>query len=222
MKKQNLAILTAFLTIFLAGCASSTPTNQSASLPTINNIKTITDTTEVAFEWQPTNEEKVKGYILYRQNPNDGKFTAVANIKDRFATHYVDTDLAPETTYTYQIRSYSDEAISLEGNSVSATTRPLINSVAFIQAIAGLPNRVKLIWRPHTDASVVSYVIKRANADSENFNQIAEIKGRLNAEYIDSDVKPNKNYKYILYVKNQKGTLSKPSQVVNATTKELP
>lgn len=214
--------MTAFLAIFLVGCGSKIPTQQSSSLPTIDGIKTITDTTEVAFEWHPTNDEKVIGYLIYRLNPNDGKFFLVGDIKDRFATHYVDTDLAPQTTYTYQMRSYSEGAISPAGTNVSATTRPLMASVPFAQAITGLPGRVKLIWRPHPDESVVSYVIKRAVKNSNDFESIAEIKGRLNAEYIDTKVKPNTSYKYLIYVKSAKGVLSKPSETLQATTKELP
>ena len=65
--------------------------------------------TEVGFEWNPVTDESVVGYYLYRSNPNDAnsKMQLVANIKDRFATHYVDRDLAPETTYSYQMRTYS-------------------------------------------------------------------------------------------------------------------
>lgn len=178
--------------------------------------------TEIGFEWTPTNDENVVGYYLYRLNPNNNQFTIIADIKDRFATHYVDTNLAPQTTYTYQMRSYSTNAISMAGTSVKATTKPLINSVPFAQAITGLPNRVKLIWRPYPDNSIVSYVIKRADANSDSFSQIAEVKGRLSAEFIDYDVKPAKGYKYTIHAKTAKGTLSKPSQILKAFTKELP
>lgn len=208
---------------FLAGCAStSVPTQQSASLPVVTSLKTISDMTQIGFEWLSVNDEKVIGYELYRLDTKSQKFKSIAVINDRFATHYVDTDLKPETTYTYQLRTFSESAISNPGESVNATTKPLLNSVPFAQAIAGLPNRVKLIWRPHPDTSVVSYVIKRANANDEKFSHVATIDGRLNAEFIDTDVKPGKNYKYIIYVKTGSGVLSNPSEVIQATTKKLP
>ncbi len=160
--------------------------------------------------------------MLYRLNQSTNTYDVVAQINDRYATHYVDTNLAPETTYTYQMRTFSGDSISPSGASVSATTMPLMDSVAFSQAFSGLPNKVKIIWRPHTDPSVVGYVIKRANANSSDFDTIAQVEGRLQAEYIDNKVKANKTYSYTIHAKNNKGVLSKPSQVMSATTKELP
>lgn len=216
--------MTPLLAALIAGCASSVPTQQNPSLPTINSLKTISDMTEVAFEWSPTNDESVIGYYLYRSNPNDAnsKMQIVANIKDRFATHYVDYNLAPETTYAYQMRSYSQNAISGPGVTVTATTKALLDSVPFAQAITGLPSRVKLVWRPHPDTRVASYIIERSDAGRNNWSKIAEVKGRLNAEYIDSDVKDGKGYEYRIFVKTTSGTVSKPSQNISATTKELP
>ena len=164
--------------------------------------------TEVGFEWNPVTDESVVGYYLYRSNPNDAnsKMQLVANIKDRFATHYVDRDLAPETTYSYQMRTYSSNAIS----------------VPFAQAITGLPGRVKVIWRPHPDSTVASYIIQRSDAGANKFSQVAEVNGRLNAEYIDTEVKPGRSYEYRILVKTSSGVISKPSQNISATTKELP
>lgn len=180
--------------------------------------------TEVGFEWSPITDESVVGYYLYRSNPNDAnsKMQIVANIKDRFATHYVDRNLAPETTYSYQMRSYSQNAISGSGTTVTATTRALLESVPFAQAITGLPSRVKIVWRPHPDTRVASYIIERSDAGKNNWSKITEVQGRLNAEYIDSDVKDGKAYEYRIFVKTISGIVSKPSQNIGATTKELP
>lgn len=180
--------------------------------------------TEIGFEWTPTNDENVIGYYLYRSNPSQpgSQMQIVANIKDRYATHYVDSDLAPETTYAYQMRSYSANAISAEGTTVQATTRALMESVPFAQAITGLPTRVKLIWRPHPDTRVASYIIERTDAGKDSWKSIAEVKGRLNAEYIDAEVKDGRAYEYRILVKTSSGVKSKPSQILSATTKELP
>ena len=224
MKKQVLTILTPLLAAFVAGCGGNVPTQQSASLPTITSLKTISDMTEVGFEWTPTNDENVLGYYLYRSNPNQpgSQMQIVADIKDRYATHYVDTDLAPETTYSYQMRSYSANAISAAGATATATTKALMDSVPFAQAITGLPQRVKIIWRPHPEPVVASYVIERADKNSDNWSKIAEVKGRLNAEYIDTEVKSGRSYKYRIFIRTNSGILSTPSQILNASTKELP
>ena len=97
-----------FLVLAMSGCISpNTPSEVNANLPIINSLKTISDITEVGFEWVPNPASNVAGYYLYRSNPNEnnGKMKVVATIKDRFASHYVDTDLAPETTYAYEIRT---------------------------------------------------------------------------------------------------------------------
>lgn len=225
MKKYTRHALLALLSMLIAGCTSSSvPTQQSSMLPTITSLKTISDMTEVGFEWTPTNDENVIGYYLYRSNLNQAgsQMQIVANIKDRFATHYVDSDLAPETTYAYQMRSYSANAISAPGTTVQATTRALMDSVPFAQAITGLPSRVKLIWRPHPDTRVASYVISRSDAGKDSWKDVGEVKGRLNAEYIDSSVKDGSSYQYRIFVKTSSGVKSKPSQILDATTKELP
>ena len=210
----------------MSGCVSSSgPAQVNANLPTVQSLKTISDMTEVGFEWTPTPTSNVAGYYLYRSNPNEnnGKMKVVADIKDRFASHYVDANLAPETTYTYEMRTYSDsKQISGPGMIVSATTKALMDSVPFVRALTNLPERVKLIWRPHPDLRVASYVIEKADINKENWRQIAEVKGRLNAEYIDDDVKSGRSYKYRVLVKTTSGTISKPSEIVDSTTKQLP
>ncbi|WP_314703120.1 hypothetical protein [Campylobacter rectus] len=218
--------LASSLAIVMSGCVSSSaPTQINANLPTIQNLKTISDMTEVGFEWTPTPTSNVAGYYLYRSNPNEnnGKMKVVADIKDRFASHYVDANLAPETTYSYEMRTYSEnKQISDAGVVISATTKPLIDSVPFVRALTNLPERVKLIWRPHPDLRVASYLVEKADISKENWRQIAEIKGRLNAEFIDNDVKSGRSYKYRVFVKTNNGTVSKPSQIIDSTTKQLP
>lgn len=214
------------LAVVISGCVSpSTPTQVNASLPTIQNLKTISDMTEIGFEWTPTPSPEVAGYYLYRSNPNEnnGKMKVVADIKDRFASHHVDSNLAPETTYSYEMRTYNaNKQISNSGVMISASTKALMDSVPFVRALTNLPERVKLIWRPHPDLRVASYIVEKADIGKENWRQIAEVKGRLNAEYIDDSVKSGRAYKYRVFVKTSTGTVSKPSAIVDSTTKPLP
>lgn len=214
------------LAVVISGCVSpSTPTQVNASLPTIQNLKTISDMTEIGFEWTPTPSPEVAGYYLYRSNPNEnnGKMKVVADIKDRFASHHVDSNLAPETTYSYEMRTYNaNKQISNSGVMISASTKALMDSVPFVRALTNLPERVKLIWRPHPDLRVASYIVEKAGIGKENWRQIAEVKGRLNAEYIDDSVKSGRAYKYRVFVKTSTGTVSKPSAIVDSTTKPLP
>lgn len=226
MKKSILKGLILSLALATTGCVSpSVPTQPDANLPTVQTLKTISDITEIGFEWVPASASNVAGYYLYRSNPNEnnGKMKIAANIKDKFASHYVDAGLAPETTYSYEMRTYNDKGqTSNPGVVINATTKPLLDSVPFLQALTNLPERVKLIWRPHPDATVASYIIERSDVAGESWSKIAEVKGRLNAEYIDADVKSGKTYKYRIFVKTVSGVVSKPSKIVDSTTKRLP
>ena len=198
----------------ITGCVSpNTPTQTNPNLPTIASLKTISDMTEIGFEWTPATSSEVAGYYLYRSNPNEnnGKMKVVADIKDRFASHHVDSNLAPETTYSYEMRTYnSNKQISNSGVVISASTKPLMDSVPFVRALTNLPERVKLIWRPHPDLRAASYIVEKADIGKENWRRISEVKGRLNAEYIDDDVKSGRGYKYRIFVKTSAGTISKP------------
>lgn len=210
--------------MLITGCATTDGVKLNTSLPTINSLKTISDMTSIAFEWKPINDDNVYGYYLYRSNPNENnKMNLVAMIKDRFATHYVDNKLAPGTQYKYELRTYDKQKnVSNSGEIITVSTANLIDSVSFAQAIYGLPNRVKILWRPSIDPEVGSYIIERSDISSDKWYKIAEIKGRLNAEYIDTGLDSNHHYRYRILLKTFDGIISKPSEIISAQTKALP
>ncbi|WP_458701202.1 hypothetical protein ACKGJI_03625 [Sulfurospirillum sp. 1307] len=230
MKKLIAIISLSILTIFISGCqptpkAPKKPVIDS-SLPVLQDIKFLTDVTEVGFEWKPVLNENIGGYYIYRMeasNEASGKLQRVAKIEDRYASHYVDTKLKPNTEYYYRFSLFSNEKReSIPSKVVKVKTNPLIESVPFVKAISGLPHRVKLIWRPHPSSRVESYIIERNEFSSTKWEQIAKIDGRLNAEYIDKDLKDNKVFRYRVKVKTYDGLISLPSKIVEAGTKPLP
>ncbi len=181
--------------------------------------------TQIAFEWPSSADANVAGYYLYRSNPHapDEGMKKVAKIPDRFATHYVDTNLEPSTEYHYELRSYDKNGnVSDRGEVISVSTERLIESVSFAQVINNLPGRAKILWRPHPDTRVASYIIERNVLESKKWEKIAEIKGRLNVEYIDTNLDPNRQYNYRIFVRTSEGIVSSPSEVFSATTKPLP
>lgn len=194
------------------------------NLPVVKNIKTICDMSEIAFEWSPLGDfNEVSGYYLYRKGKNEPEFKLVGKIKDRFSSHYVDENLEPNTTYSYTMRTYDKTGnYSKNGAVISATTQHRIDSVPFAQISRNLPQRIKIIWRPHPDLRVRSYIIERTEMNVENWREIAEIKGRLNAEYIDFGLDSGKSYKYRISVKTFSGVASKTSEIFGASTKQLP
>lgn len=201
-----------------------------ASLPRVESIRTLPGSTEVGFEWTPIYSAQIEGYYLYRQSGNSMK--KIATIKDRYVSHYVDTELKPNTSYTYQMSTYSadkhESGLSMMANVTTlapvAKTATLgsIDSVSFINAISDLPARIKIIWRPHSVENVEYYIIERNEYKSTSWDEVGKVKGRLNAEYIDKDIKDNYAYRYRIKVKTFDGVVSKPSDMVEAHSKPLP
>ncbi len=229
MKKLILIISSLLLILLNSGCVKSSflepeVVQPDSSLPPVTRLKAVSDITEVALEWKPNYSEYVAGYSIYRAvgDPN-GDFIRIAKIKDRYASHYLDRELEPSTTYFYRVSLFTkDGRESVPVETVKVTTKPRPKSVPFLKAIGGLANQIKLIWRPHPNPKVISYIIERREIDSEKWKKIDEIKGRLNAEYIDKDVKENRIYFYRVKVKTADGVISEPSKEVKASTKPLP
>lgn len=211
----------------MSGCAlASLPTSKkntlNPELATVSNFNTISEMTQIAFEWERSEDTKVAGYNLYRAK-DGGELVKIATIKDRFSTHYVDSGLEPSTSYQYAMSTYDkDGAHSQMGTIYTLQTAAALTSVDFVQVITNLPLRAKIIWSPHEDLRVASYVVERSKAGANNWSKIAEVKGRLSAEYIDSGLKPEDSFDYRVRAKSSDGVLGAPSIAGNATTKALP
>lgn len=222
------------LSLIIGGCTKTLETPKESvidtSLPRIEGLLTLPSATEVGFEWTPIYSSQIEGYYLYRMEGNSMK--KIATLKDRYISHYVDTNLRPNTSYSYQISTYSadkhESALSMVASvtttalSVKNATLGSVDAVSFINAISGLPARIKIIWRPHSMENVESYIIERNEYKSTSWEEVGKVKGRLNAEYIDQDIKDNYVYRYRVKVKTFDGVVSKPSDTVEAHSKPLP
>ncbi|MBX0818651.1 fibronectin type III domain-containing protein [Campylobacter coli] len=231
MKKFHLSLCLGALTLLFSACSVSQLSNIGSnkellvneSLPKINNLKSLSDISNIAFEWDPLYDDNIKGFYLYRSNDANPEFKLVGTIKNKFQTHYVDAKLEPNTKYYYMMRSFNDQGhISEDGKVIEVKTMPRLEAIPFAQAITNLPSRIKLIWRPHPDSRVASYIIERAKADGQEFKKIAEVKNRLNAEFIDEDLKPEESFNYRIIAVGFDGVQSQPSSILNSTSKALP
>ncbi|MEA1914965.1 MAG: hypothetical protein U9N30_06590 [Campylobacterota bacterium] len=187
-------------------------------------LKTISDMNAVAFEWKRVEDIKARGYYLYRTNMEDnGKLTRVATIKNRYTTHYVDSDLEPETQYMYSISTRGeDDTESRQTPVINVETLPRFSSVSYVTAISELPRQIKILWRPHESERVKYYLIEKTNPTTAKWERVAKIKGRLNVEHIDSKLEDNVVFSYRLTAITFDGIKSVPSQIVKAKTKALP
>lgn len=227
MRRFHLSICLASLTLLFSACSVAeltTPkqTQLNESLPKVQSLKSISDLSNVAFEWEPLYSENIQGFYLYRSSEKEPQMKLVATIKDKFQTHYVDTKLESGTKYQYMMKTFNKQGhFSEEGQVIEIATQPRPEPLAFVQAIINLPGRIKLIWRPHTDLRVNAYIIEKKKVEDKKFAKIGEVKNRLSAEFID-EVKANENFLYRVSALTFDGVQSEPSEVLNSTSKALP
>ena len=232
MRKSTKIILTILLVLFVSGCDQNNLTTPSEpkidlNLESVNSesLKTIPDITSIAFEWQKVDDSRVDRYFLYRANmQEDGqKLKRVETIKNKYSTHFSDTNLEPNTQYTYSISAATKDGIeSKPTNSYTVSTLPRPEAVSFIQAISDLPRQIKILWRPHESQRIKKYTIERTSPATSKWKELETIKGRLNIEYIDEDLKDNVVYMYRIIAHTFDRIESVPSKIVKAQTKALP
>ncbi|MEN8146387.1 MAG: hypothetical protein ABFR02_02065 [Campylobacterota bacterium] len=216
------------LLVLLSACTGGTPkpTPVDKSLPTVELNGYLSDMTAAAFEWKPITDTRVDGVVVYRNDPSSKtptKLKQIDTVKSALVTHYLDEKLKPETVYNYRFATYNAKGhTSLASKKIAVKTKPLLASVSFFSTSGSLPRAAKLVWRPHTDSSVVAYRLERRQGGADKWRKVATIKGRLNAEYIDTDLKDNTRYEYRLKAVTFNNIISKPSQSATVITKAVP
>jgi fibronectin type 3 domain-containing protein len=235
MKLWRLITLCAVSFAIFSGCTSTTPKPKEeavvdTTLPVVELTKNgvFVDMNAIAFEWKNITDPRVKG--IYINKKDMGAKVASEDIKDdyydtvdsRFTTHYIDDKIVPDTKYNYYFKTFSAKAESRPSRIVTVNSLPVLQSVSWIHSIEGMPRSAKIIWRPHTNQKVKSYIIERKTLQDNKWEKIATVNGRLNAEYIDPELKDNYVYKYRVRVKTYDGIVSTPSETVRVVTKALP
>ena len=223
-----------FYTVFLlilSGCASSAPVPKQdrvvdATLPMVKITKNgiLPDMQAIAFEWSSVSNPRVKGIYIYKSTIGE-KSTPLKHFKTiegRFSTHFIDTDVVPDTEYKYAFKTFSDEAEGKQSSVIKVHSLAVLKSVSWIYSKTGMPRTAKIIWRPHNNHSVKSYLIERKTLEDKEWEELAVVEGRLNAEYIDKELDDNYVYQYRIRVQTYEGIVSAPSQVVKIVTKALP
>ena len=232
-KLMQTTSLTALL-LLLSGCNNLNNNLNAPVKPKIDetlevinssSLKSISGMTAIAFEWKKVDDVRVIGYNFYRANMHkDGRrLKLIDSINNKYTTHFVDKELEPDTKYVYQISSKAADGI--ESNTTNAyitQTLPRIVPVSFVQALSDLPNRIKIVWRPHPDLRVAYYKIEKFNTTLNEWNTEKKIKGRLESEYIDTGLDNNETFKYRVTAYTFEDVSTNPSEVITAKTKALP
>ncbi len=215
--------------LILSGCTSQPQTPKKplvdTTLPALSINGHISDMNAIAFEWKPVEDDRVVGFYVYRSSPEneDKKLHRIATINNRYATHYTDTTVKPNSTYLYRFSSFSkDFHESRASRTITAKSINLLKSVSYFQSIGNMPRAAKLLWRPHTNVKVSHYILERSTLEEPKWKELATINGRLNVEYIDLGLDDNRVYKYRLRSVTFDGLVSTPSDIVKVVTKPLP
>lgn len=203
------------------------PPKIEESLPVVdaNFIRMIPDYESIALEWQAVTSENIKGYHIYRANmQTDGlNFKRIATVKNKFATHYVDTKLQSNSKYSYTISLIGENGFeSRPSAAVTAITLPRLEAVSLVDAISNLPRQIKILWRPHPNQRIEKYTVQRTTPTKAEWKKLIVNEGRYNIEHIDEDLGDNETFMYRIIAHSFDDIESLPSETVTATTKPLP
>ncbi len=233
MKFLTLSTLCAASLLILSGCGGTSPKPKEEvvidnTLPMVTLTKngTFVDMKAIAFEWKSIKDPRVQGIYIYKKSPStqemQSKLEYYKTVESRFTTHYVDIDVLPDKKYSYAFKTFSKDAEGVQSRVVVLNSLPVLESVSWIHSITDMPRCAKIIWRPHSNQKVESYIVERKTLEDEKWEEISVIEGRLNAEFIDLDLNDNFVYKYRVRVKTFGNIVSSPSQIVKVVTKALP
>ena len=189
------------------------------SLPKIANVRHITDKTSIGFEWSEIKDPRVEGVMVFRaieSNSNEQRFIKIATIGNRYATHFVDTDIKPNTNYLYTFKTFAVLYGSSTGDIIKIRTDDAFAPVPFFQAFLVDSGVVKLLWTPHPDVRIHDYIIER-KVEGKDWKYLANVKGRLSPEYIDMSGAKGITYSYRIIARSADGFRSRPSKPATIT-----
>jgi len=192
------------------------------NMPTVGNLKIKSSLSEVALEWSPIRSKHIAGYRIFRNNQNGG-FDLIKTIPDPYAAHYTDVNTNQRLLNRYKVSVYSDDGrVSVAKEiAIKKLAKPLA-PLSYVNAVSGLPNRVKILWRVDPDERVAGYLIYRLEPQTKTWARLAKVDKRLSVEFIDRNVKPGVIYNYKVYAFDENGITSRASKVVSGSPKMLP
>lgn len=145
---------------------------------------------QVEWEQQPT----AKGYLVYRSEQEDGKFTRVAKVIGSENTTYIDETVTQGKDYYYKVRAYStsggvtffsEYSQIIGGHTIGGT------QLTGIKQMAG--GYLKLSWKPYEEAD--GYAIYRSEEGSA-YKRIATVTDGSKGAYNDKTATPGTSYSY--------------------------
>ena len=164
----------------------------------------------------------MSGYYIQRYDFKHKKWIEITTIKDPYKSIYVDTSLKPAHIYKYKIATFDKNGIPSLSKEVTISTLPPLSPVIPLEAKPITKGKIKLIFRPHKNERVKEYIIQRFNDKKAKWEYLTTLKPRLNVEYIDSNLKDGKIYKYRIFAKSFDDIKSLPSRTIVVSTYPKP
>jgi fibronectin type 3 domain-containing protein len=207
--------------MIITGCAVNKPTPKSnPSLPKVTKFKAYPDRNAMALKWNVV--KGINGYYIQKFNFKTKKWDKTITINDPYKTIYVDTNLKPNTLYRYRIATFDKNKIPSLAVEIDQKTLPTIAPVIPLEIKPLTKGEVKIIFRPHPNERVNSYIIQRFNDKKAKWEKIATLKPRYNVEYIDKGLIDGKIYKYRIIAVTFDDLYSKPSEPITISTYPKP
>ncbi|TNF44377.1 MAG: hypothetical protein EP216_02185 [Epsilonproteobacteria bacterium] len=199
MKKSTL-ILWVLSLITFSGCGAVKGLmtyGTDTSLDTVKQVHALPMMNSVGFEWKKIEDKRIHGVNIYRSNDSDGRegFKRIGTVGNRYATHFVDTHVKADTTYRYTFSTFAFGQESKRSAPLEVRTLRAFSAVSFVKAYKVDPSVVKLLWKPHADPSISTYIIERSVNGSE-WKFVSQVQGQLMVEYIDTFVRSGNTYSY--------------------------
>ncbi|OQX75919.1 MAG: hypothetical protein B6D54_04940 [Epsilonproteobacteria bacterium 4484_65] len=184
------------------------------TLKSITQVRALPMMSSVGFEWEKIQDRRIHGINIYRKVPSnqeDQEFKRIGSIGNRYATHFVDTHVKPNTKYLYTFTTFALGKESKRSTVFRVKTRPTFTPVSFVKAYKEAPGVVKLLWRPHPSQRVNAYIIERS-VNNGRWKYVSQVEGQLMAEYIDTFVRNGNTYAYRIIAKSYDNIRAKASQ----------
>jgi fibronectin type 3 domain-containing protein len=219
--KKSILLLLALASLTFSGCGGIKGLmtyRTDPALQGIGKVHALAAMNSVGFEWEKTDNRKIHGFNIYRGNASGDKhsFKRIGTVGNRYATHFVDTHVEADTTYSYAFTTFSLGQESSRSDIVYVKTLPAFPAVSFVKAYKVAPTVVKILWKPHNNRSINVYIVERSVSGGE-WKFVSQVKGRLKAEYIDTFVKPGKRYDYRIIAQSFDKINASPSQATKIT-----
>lgn len=216
MKKSTLILWALSLLIF-NGCGAVKGLmtyGTDSSLNSVRGVHALPKMNSVGFEWQKIEDQRIHGINIYRADLSvgHGNFERIGTIGNRYATHFVDTHVKPGTTYRYRFSTFAFGRESKQSAPLEVRTLPTFSAVSFVKAYKVAPTVVKLLWKPHSNPGISTYIVERSVNGSE-WKFVSQVEGQLMAEYIDTFVRSGDTYRYRIIAQSYDKIRAYPSHV---------